>query len=1018
VLGIAQNLRLIAMNILNRPRSAKYPPVLRVLIGFFLFFATGWHLSAQCTLVCEGAVQVSLPQSGSYPVTSSLLAPTANVLCSGQLQLTIWSAPGVTVPNNIITCAQEGLVLQARVKHVASGNFCTSEIEVMDLLPPSISCTDKIVACSQNTLPAHLGWPTFADNCTPASNVSLQYSDNTISLPCGTVHNGQKVLEQIVRTWQASDLSGNNGFCTQKIWLKAPELDSVVFPANRDDIALPTLSCGQSPNDPELVGEPLLYGNPIQNDGPCAMGATHEDQIVAGCSPGAYTVIRTWTVVDFCTSQIKQRVQVIRIADKIKPTLTVPTTYTVSTSPIECKANVTLPLATATDACSAVNVTPTWAFGTGQGPFNGVPEGAHTVTWTATDACGNATTATSLVVVKDDQAPNVACTLGLQVSLGTNGQVYVNASSLNAGSWDNCGPIFLAVSRNDSIFASAVALTCADENQSVPITLRVSDVNGNTNTCQVPVVARDVMKPNLTCPANITLNCTQNPYNLALTGNATATDNCTLVSLQHQNIGTLSGCSTGTLTRRWTATDQAGNTKVCDQAIEVQTISNITVTFPADKLLASCAGPLDVSPQSTGTPIISGISCTPLTATYTDQVLTIVPPASYSILRTWKVVDHCIYNVNNPTVGVWQKVQKIDVIDNVPPVLSVPPSVTVSTDASGCGATVQLVPATATDCSSDVQITHNSPIGSTPNDPSGWYPVGIYNIVFTANDGSGNITQKNTTIEVRDQTIPNAICLSGLALNIGSGGAIVVPPTAISGNCTDNCTPADSLQLAISPAFFTCQHVGQQAVTLTVTDQSGNSAQCQATVLVQDNQSYCGRHSIEGVIYTPLGKPVHGVRVYSGQGDTTYTDSIGRYKFVDLIPNKDYAIRPELLTKWDNGMSSFDFVLISRHILNLEPLSTPEKIIAADANFSNTVTNFDIVQMRKVLIGTLPGVPDSKSWRFYPLNTVFSTPDNPFLTPLPGEILIQGLDSDRTGVDFRGIKIGDIDGNVDHLNPY
>ncbi len=1008
------------MNILQWPKNRQFHVLPRYFLAFFflLYSALGWIASAQCALVCEGSLQVSLPQSGSYTVPTSLIAPLAGITCPGQVSLTIWSAPGQVVPGNTIHCDHVGVILQARVLHTASGNFCTSEIEVIDALPPVLGCTDKLATCSQSTSPAQIGRPTFNDNCTSVPDLTIDYSDNTVSLACGSLHNGQSVLERIERTWTAADISGNQSMCTQKIWINAPELDSVQFPANRDDISAPVLACGQNPDDLELTGQPLLYGNPIQNDGPCAMGTLHEDQIITGCSPGSYTVIRTWTVVDFCTSQIKQRVQVIRIVDSVKPTLTTPGTITVSTSPVACNADVTLPPVVANDACSSVTVVPSWAFGTGYGPFTGVPEGTHTILWTATDACGNSTTATSLLVVKDDQAPNVACSLGLQVSLGTNGQVFVNASSINAGSWDNCGPVFLAVSRNDSTFANTVMLNCADENQPVPVTLRVSDVNGNANTCQVPVTPRDLMKPNLVCPPGITLNCTQDPFNLTLTGMATATDNCTLQSIQHQNIGTLSGCNTGTITRRWTATDQAANSKTCDQTIVVQPLSTISVAFPPDVALVSCASPLDLSPQGTGAPVISGQSCFPLIATYTDDIYEIAPPACFTVLRNWKVVDHCIYNPNNPTVGVWQKIQKIDVVDNTPPLLVLPPDITVAAAANGCGAVVTLNESTAADCSPNVVITHDSPVGASASNPSGWYPIGIHTITYSASDGCGNSIQKSITITVADQTIPNAICLSGLALNIGSGGAIVVPTAVINGNSSDNCTPADSLLLALSPAFLTCQHVGEQQVTLTVTDKAGNSAQCQSTVQVQDNQTYCTRHTIEGRITTALNKPVYGVRVFNGQGDSTYTDAMGYYKFIDLLPNKDYTIRPELNTKWDNGMSAYDFVLISRHILNLEPMDTPEKLIAADANLSGTVTTFDIVQMRKVLIGTLPAVPGSKSWRFYPANAVFPNPDNPFTVPLPGEMLFQGLDNNHSNVDFRGIKIGDIDGNVDNLNPY
>jgi hypothetical protein len=97
-------------------------------------------------------------------------------------------------------------------------------------------------------------------------------------------------------------------------------------------------------------------------------------------------------------------------------------------------------------------------------------------------------------------------------------------------------------------------------------------------------------------------------------------------------------------------------------------------------------------------------------------------------------------------------------------------------------------------------------------------------------------------------------------------------------------------------------------------------------------------------------------------------------------------------------------------------MNSPEKIIAADPNISTTVSTFDIVQMRKVLLGTLSEVPNGKSWRFIPSTHVFVNPDNPFVPAFEEEIKIFGLESDRTGVNFKAIKSGDINGDVNPLS--
>ena len=64
-----------------------------------------------------------------------------------------------------------------------------------------------------------------------------------------------------------------------------------------------------------------------------------------------------------------------------------------------------------------------------------------------------------------------------------------------------------------------------------------------------------------------------------------------------------------------------------------------------------------------------------------------------------------------------------------------------------------------------------------------------------------------------------------------------------------------------------------------------------------------------------------------------------------------------------NGVSTYDLVLISRHILGLTPLSG-FKMLAGDANTSGTLTNFDIVELRKQILGIYYNLPESRSWRF------------------------------------------------------
>lgn len=122
--------------------------------------------------------------------------------------------------------------------------------------------------------------------------------------------------------------------------------------------------------------------------------------------------------------------------------------------------------------------------------------------------------------------------------------------------------------------------------------------------------------------------------------------------------------------------------------------------------------------------------------------------------------------------------------------------------------------------------------------------------------------------------------------------------------------------------------------------------------------------------------------------------------------------------EWIKGVNVGDLLAIRDHILANNPFSSGYKMIAADANKSNSVTTFDIVELRKLILGTywdfLPN--QEQPFRYIPeiipqtLGNQFNT--QPF-TLLNGAYLEQGWtysippDGQRG---FDGIKIGDVNG--------
>jgi hypothetical protein len=999
---------------------------LSLALLFAVFFQPAFS-AAQCSLSCNDGLQISLDATGKTLITIPMIAPNAPNSCPGTLELRLFKPPGIPLPNNILDCSHIGLTITAQVKHLASGNSCSGTLEVSDFLPPAVVCSDKFIFCNQDPSPANVGIPTMTDNCTPSNQLDYSHFDEETPLPCGTMQGGYLVLKRIDRTWLVSDAYGNSTNCLQKIWLKHITMANVVFPPNLDGIVSPSLNCGQDPYDLALTGQPTVEGIPIENSPECEFGVTYSDQVINICPPAGYSVIRTWTAVDFCTNQITNRIQIIKVEDKTPPEIAPLSNLTVGTDGFLCSGTVEFPQAQTTDDCSAVTVAPKWFYGSGFGPFIGIPEGTHVVTYTATDACGNSKTATMTVTVADSSPPLAVCASSTQISLTAGGIGFVNAGTVGANSFDNCSAVTLTISRNDSLYTPSIQVTCADIGTPLPVILRVTDASGLENFCETEVDVRDYLKPNVQCPPNVTLTCLQNHKDLQLTGQATASDNCALQSLDFTDINFIQPCNIGSVTRLWKATDAQGNTKTCIQQITLNVVSNVAVTFPPNTTVNKCDDPSAILPPKTGAPTTSGQHCSPLSITYSDQIFdNPPPPACWRIFRTWKVIDFCVYDINDDSTGIWEQIQVIDIVDDVPPLLSLPANLTLNADQPDCSAQVTLPDATATDCDAQFSISNNSIFAlSQGANASGIYPLGTHQIVFSATDNCGNFAQKTLTITVKDTLPPNAVCKNGLVLNLDSTGMGTLDAAPLNDGSFDPCWSSSSLSFSVSPNVFSCQTLGGQQVTLTVTDPAGNFSTCTTNVEVADPTGACLPPPplgfvVEGTIRTETGKLVAEIPLtLTGDGfsATADCDAGGHYLFENVPGNNFYTLKPANNAKWLNGLTTFDLVLISKHILGLDTLDSPFKLIAADANRSGTVTTFDIVQFRKVILGLLDTVPGNSSWRFVDVTYSFPDPANPFGEVFPEQKTFNTLIANQNKQDFTGIKIGDINNSVDAADP-
>lgn len=785
--------------------------------------------------------------------------------------------------------------------------------------------------------------------------------------------------------------------------------------------------------------------------------------------------IRTFQVFDCCANAFFETVtQTIELVDTQAPTLTCPNDITVGTTSTSCGANVFLPPVGIADACSNSNFTvsvstPNGTLNTNGGVIPNVAIGVHNIIYTVEDACGNDTTCTVKLTVIDDKSPIAVCDEHTVVALNNQGQGLINAISFDDGSTDNCGIESYQVRRMASncsaqtSFADVVYFTCCDIGETIMVELQVADAAGNTNSCMVEVEIQDKDNPLIICPSDKTIECGQDTSATVL-GMAIGVDNCGTTTVTWQNAGTLDPtCGTGVLQRFWTVTDGQGATSSCIQTITVINTDPFSgntdpndvdnIIFPNDVMGAnaiSCAAlqndPTLTDPSNTGEPIIIGNnqSCSMVGITIPSDLsfeLGTGDCTGRKIFRKWAVVDWCQASAdpdltqNGP--GVWVHTQLIMVVDEDAPVLTNAPQDIVLSADGNCEAVVTLPNIASTDiqdCNPNVAVSVTSNMGGNGFGPF-TVTKGNYQATYILDDGCGNTTTHILNITVEDDKLPTPVCMgisAPLMMTLPSSGMLTLPAsTFVHTSSNDNCTDFANLDFTVTfnaindpstPATseditFDCLNVGANDIAIWACDEAGQCDFCVIQVMITDPNA-CGNDNqgptVAGIIDSEVGEGIEEVEVNINNG--TYmemTDINGQFNTENLPINDDYNIKPTKYSDPLNGVSTFDIVQIRKHILGMELLDSPYKIIAADVNGSGGLTALDVVQIRNLILLNVDEFPNGMpSWRFVDANFVFPNPSNPFETVFPEEKNVQNLTSDLTDLNFVAIKLGDVTGNA------
>ena len=890
------------------------------------------------------------------------------------------------------------------------------------------------------------GFPTpfTADDCSVFSTelVSEFVEDTNCSNPwTGAVVN---------RLWKATDTAGNASTCSQKVSLITPALSDIELP---EDIIL---ECGTVP-DLEVAGIPTFDCFDLADDQHivCDFTYVYEDTEVSSCGISR-KIFRDWTVINWCTTVSISHRQTIEIKDTEGPVLGVED-ITTGTSLFKCSADVFLS-AMAEDACSSVDQIS--ASYTIPGPIQGsgeivivditngelitdLPLGDTEISITAMDACGNSTVKVITATIIDNATPTAVCDDQLRVSLGGGGIARLTALDIDEGSVDNCGIESYKVRRLGGClpgtpFGDFIDFECCDAGESVDVELLVTDAAGNSASCWLTVEVEDKSAPSISCPSDKAFTCEENIGELSAFGNASAIDNCD-ASIEESSVSNIDNCGAGEIIRTFTATDNFGNSSQCSQRISISHVSDFTVQFPADLTISSCAVDLDELEE----PVIGLEDCELIAVSHEDDVFELVQDACTKIVRTWTVINWCIYETGNPNNtdlgtplpiprtfrddgdGFFQYTQIIEVIDNDAPIFDPASLVDVTVEISSTCSAIYNVPniMALDECSGEIIVQ------PSPRSVSGMH-LESQEITFVASDGCGNSNIEKINVTFVERKAPTPVCETGLVAEIDSH-LKEVTIWAIdfeSGSSFDNCTEYTDLQFSFSESIndlsktFDCSQLGLNDVEIWVTDEFGNQDFCITSIEIQDNLNACdpgtgtgARAIIGGVVETEMGDAIEDVQMdISGSNTaTTNTDQNGGYDFVGLDINGNYVVGATKNNDPNNGVSTFDLVLIARHILQINPFTNPYKLIASDVDDNQTVDIFDMIAIRQLVLRAVDTYPNGYSWKFIEKDFVFTNPSNPWVDNFVAYIRANNLSGNKMDADFIGVKLGDVDNSAE-----
>jgi len=835
---------------------------------------------------CTTAPSITCPANFSACVGSSTL-PSVTGTATAQAASNICQTPTITHTDNVIpsnNCAGAQVIERtwtATDNATGLSSSCVQIITLADQVPPTILNCPTNIALPANTYVATWAIPTATDDCGVTSFSSDYQSGDTFPVGTTTV------------TYTAVDVCGNVTTCSFTVTSEQSCQSEPVItcPATYT-------TCINTSIDPSAAGTATAQPGTALCDTPLV---TYSDVLINnGNCNGEATYNRIWTATDPTTGLTASCTQRIRVRDNNKPVIT--------NCPADININDTNPIATwnapnATDACGLQSFTSDYNSG------DTFPIGTTTVTYTATDNCGNVKTCSFTVTVGQtcSVAPVITCPTDFAGCIGSS-TAPAQTGQATATTAGVCG--------TPTVTFSDVTISTGPCTGAVVIerTWTATEA-GLTSSCIQLITLKDDINPVITnCPSDIFLDGS-NP--IATWNAPSATDNCILQTM-NANYNSGDVFPEGTTVVVYTAVDFCGNVTQCSFNVTVSQTCNVppSIVCPAD--YTGCpGGTTNIVHTGQATASTNTTLCQDPVITHSDNVVSNGPcNGATKIERTWTATD--------PETGLSSScVQLVILEDTAPPTIANCPADIILTDDQSIA--TWTTPTVTDDCGLQT-FTSNYSSGDA-------FPLGTTTVIYTATDNCGNTVTCQfdvTVITNACDTAPAIVCPSNFSTCPGSD---FTPTTAGQASATSgsaNCgTPALSFDDVVE-ATYSCNGAQEIHRKWKAVD-AGNSnlfSNCTQIITIVDNSNPTISCPVDIVVSDPSG--IATWTVPTGNDNCGVASVVSTHNSGDSFPIGNTTVTYTVTDNCGNTTTcSFDVFVIDSGGAGAEFTSCPDDIVVS-----------------------------------------------------------------------------------------